>query len=211
MGLASIHGTRLAAGLSLAALVVITISDFLLTDFWDRNAMATSIVADVLVLVVGVAVLNEFVAYRSRRRWQLVADYALSELASACRYTWITLAEWIGLASRREVTRDELRRILEQHGEAGALELAAAAARDPEARETLEGLVTDLETGSRTALATWAPVLVETPYASALSRYVEFQALLAGLDFVLWRSRSARCPDRASPRGRSGSPPGSPS
>src|SRR5918994_1598462 len=109
MGLASLHGTRLAAGLSLAALVAITISDFLLTEFWDRNAMATSIVADVLVLVVGVAVINEFLAARGRSRWQLVADYAMVELARTCRRIWVDLAEQIGVGKRAESTRDELR------------------------------------------------------------------------------------------------------
>jgi hypothetical protein len=201
MGLTSLHGTRLAAGLSLVALVAITISDFLLTDFWDRNAMATSIVADVLVLVVGIAVVNEFVAYRSRRRWQLVADYALSELASACRHAWITLAEWTGLASRREATRDEFRGILDRHGVHRVTELATQAANDPDAHRRLADLVTELAATSRLGLATWAPVLVETPYSSALNRYVEFQALLAALDLVLFEESVGKLPGPDEPQG----------
>jgi hypothetical protein len=202
MGLASIHGTRFAAGLSLVALVVITISDFLLTDFWDRNAMATSIVADILVLVVGVAVLNEFVAYRSRRRWQLVADYALSELTSACRHTYVTLAEAIGIASRAQVTRDQLRELIVAAGGAGRIvELAAIRAADQATRPDLLATVAELTAGSRTALATWAPVLVETPYAAALNRYVEFQALLAGLDLVLWEEAQGKLAGADEPRG----------
>jgi hypothetical protein len=200
MGLASLHGTRLAAGLSLVALIAITVSDFLLTEFWDRNAMATSIVADVLVLVVGVAVINEFVAYRSRRRWRLVADYALSELASACRHTWFTLAEWMGMASRRDVTREEFRHIV-RDSDARIAALATDEAQDPEARRRLQGLATELAAGSRTALATWAPVLVETPYSAALNRYVEFQALLAGLDVVLWEEAVGKLPDPGEPQG----------
>jgi len=202
MGLASLHGTRLAAGLSLVALVVITLSDFLLTDFWDRNAMATSIVADVLVLIVGVAVLNEFVAYRSRRRWQRVADYALAELASACRHAYVMVAEAIGLASRQEVTRNELRElILSAEGEARIAELAAARAADQEAREEMLANVGELIAGSRTALATWAPVLVETPYSGALNRYVDFQALIAGLDLVLWEELMGKRAAPGEPRG----------
>lgn len=37
--------------------------------------MVTSVVADILVLIVGVAVVNEFLEARSRRRWRRVAEY----------------------------------------------------------------------------------------------------------------------------------------
>jgi hypothetical protein len=169
MGLASLHGTRLAAGLSLAALIAITISDFLL--------------------------------YRSRRRWQLVADYALSELSSACRHAWVTLAELIGVASRREATRDEFRLTLDRHGDARIVELATEAAKDPDSHRRLQALVAELAATSRLGLATWAPVLVETPYSSALNRYVEFQALLAGLDLVLWEEVVGKVPGPDEPQG----------
>ena len=59
-----INGTRLAGGLSLIALILVTYSDLTLTRFWDRNAMATSMLADILVLLVGVAVVNEYLAAR---------------------------------------------------------------------------------------------------------------------------------------------------
>ena len=59
--------TRVGAVLSLLALGAVALSDFLLTGFWDRNAMVTSVVADVLVLIVGVAVVNELLSARSRR------------------------------------------------------------------------------------------------------------------------------------------------
>jgi len=60
MELTSTTATRLAAALSLIALAFISVSDFLLTNFWDQHAMVTSVVADVLVLIVGVAAVNEF-------------------------------------------------------------------------------------------------------------------------------------------------------
>ncbi len=119
MGLVSITSTRLAGVLSVVALVLITISDFTFTEFWDTNAMATSIIADVLVLIVGVAVVNEFITARSRRSWQLVAEYGLVELARACRRVWIGLAEAIGVGSRRELTREELRQMVATSTRAG--------------------------------------------------------------------------------------------
>jgi hypothetical protein len=164
--------------------------------------MATSVVADVLVLVVGVAVVNESLASRSRRQWRGVADYALTELSGSCRHTWITLSEAIGFADRGRMSRDELRTvILAEDGAARVVELAAARAADRDSCGELGGVVTQLAMGTRTALATWAPVLVETPYAAALNRYVEFQALLSALDLVLWEQATGKRPNPGEPQG----------
>jgi hypothetical protein len=65
--------TRVSALLSMVALAAVALSDFLLTGFWDRNAMVTSVVADILVLIVGVAVVNEFLAARARRERRLLS------------------------------------------------------------------------------------------------------------------------------------------
>jgi ABC-type thiamin/hydroxymethylpyrimidine transport system permease subunit len=81
----SIRLTRTSAALSILALAAAALSDFLLTGFWDRNAMVTSVVADILVLIVGVAVVNEFLAARARREWRLLSDYGLVELGETAR------------------------------------------------------------------------------------------------------------------------------
>jgi hypothetical protein len=186
MGIFSISSTRLAGVLSVIALILISISDFTFTEFWDENAMATSIVADVLVLVVGVAVVNEFVTARSRRRWEIVAEYGLVELARSCRRVWIGLAEAIGVGSRTEVTRDELRQMVQDHAESGELErLAAAAVRSPDQRHTMHDVVSELVFDSRAALTSWAAVLVESTHSDWLGRFAELQALLGRLDLVL--------------------------
>jgi hypothetical protein len=190
MGLISIARTRVAGTLSVLALVALTLSDFLLTEFWDRNAMVTSIVADVFVLVVGVAVVNELFASRSRRRWQAVADYALVELSRACRHVWVSLSEAIGLARRQEVTLPALRDLLDRD-EDRIVELAEAA-HDSDARRALHEVVAEVAARAGDALTSWAPVLVETPDAVALSRYVELQAMLANLDLALWEEAEGR-------------------
>jgi hypothetical protein len=186
MGWFSISSTRLAGGLSVLALVLITISDFTWTEFWDENAMATSIVADVLVLVVGVAVVNEFLAARSRNRWRAVAEYGLVELARSARRTWIGLAEAIGVGSRTELTREELRELVQDHAESGRLrDLAHEAAATEQGRRTLNAVVSDLVVDSRAVLTSWAAVLVESAHQDSLARFAELLALLARLDLVL--------------------------
>lgn len=192
MSFASTTTTRTAAIISIVALIAAAISDFLFTEWWAENAMATSIVADVLVLIVGVAVVNEFVTARSRRQWQLVADYALVELASSCRHVWLRLAEQVGVGSRDERTRDEMRALLDSRERLH--ECARSAVRDPSARDGLRKEISDLVESSRDALTSWAPLLVETPHASSLSRYVELQALLSRLDLALWEEATGKRP-----------------
>ena len=198
MGFPSISTTRVAAVLSLVALAAVTASDFFLTSFWNENTMATSVIADILVLIVGVAVVNEFVAARSRRQWSMVADYALVELASSSRHVWIGLAEQIGLASRQEVTRDEFRKLI---GDDEQLrECALDAVSDADRRRDLHDVVAALVGGSRATLTNWAPLLVETPRAVQLSRYIELQTLLSRIDLVLWEEVEGRQPSFAGSR-----------
>jgi len=193
----SISSTRLAGTLSLVALVAITISDFTWTEFWDTNAMATSIVADVLVLIVGVAVVNEFLSTRSRGRWAIVAEYGLIELARSARRVWIGLAETIGVGSRAELTREELRDQVRDHAESGRLrELAHNAASSTDGRAALREVVQDLVDDSRAALTSWAGVLVESSHQDSLARFADLQALLARLDLVLDMEAQGRRPDR---------------
>jgi hypothetical protein len=191
----SISSTRLAGVLSLVALILASISDFTFTAFWDENAMATSIVADILVLVVGVAVVNEFLVARSRSRWRLVAEYGMVELARSCRRIWIGLAETIGVGSRIERTRDELRNLVEGHFESGELErLAREAAGTPEGRKRLSEVVSDLVVDSRATLTSWAGVLVESAHSDAIAQFAELQALVGRLDLVLEMEATGKRP-----------------
>lgn len=188
MELTSTTATRLAAALSLIALAFISVSDFLLTNFWDQNAMVTSVVADVLVLIVGVAAVNEFLAGRSRRRWRRVADYSLTELSSSSRHVWIELAQAIGVGRREELSREELRALVQSppDQERSLESLAGRLAGDPAGPGRLKPVVEEVIRTTRAVLTSWAPVLVETPYSAALSRYVELQMMLARIDVVLF-------------------------
>ena len=178
--------TRLSAALSLVALVAVALSDFLLSGFWDRNAMVTSVVADVLVLVVGVAVVNEFVAARSRREWRLLSDYAVVELGESARRIWGTLAQHVGVGKRESLTLDELRaRVRSREGAEATRQLALGVANDRDQRVSLHQVVSELAEEARARLGRWAPVLVETPYTRAVTNFVQLQARLTRLETVL--------------------------
>jgi hypothetical protein len=178
--------TRVSALLSLVALAAVALSDFLLTGFWDRNAMVTSVVADVLVLIVGVAVVNEFLAARARREWRLLSDYGLVELGEASRRIWVTLSEHVGIGKRESLTLEQLRALLHSgRGEQATRELALAAVEDRPQRRSLHEVVAELSEEARARLGRWAPVLVETPHPHAVTRFVRLQARLTRLETVL--------------------------
>ena len=178
--------TRFSAALSLVALAVAALSDFLLTGFWDRNAMVTSVVADVLVLIVGVAVVNEFLAARARREWRLLSDYGLVELCETARRIWGALAQHIGVGRRESLTLGELRDVVRsREGEETIGALAREVAGDASRRQELHQVIAELADDARDRLGRWAPVLVETPHTRTVTRFVELQMQLTRLQTVL--------------------------
>jgi hypothetical protein len=187
MGFASTTLTRASAIVSLIALAIVSVSDFLVTGFWDHNAMATSVIADLLVLVVGVAVVNEFLTARARREWRLLSDYGLVELGELSRHTWVMLAQNIGCGRRESLTLDELRQLVRSpEGEKTVREQALAAAADDARRRSLHELVTQLADDARARLGRWAPILLETKFPRVITRFVRLQVRLTRLQTVLW-------------------------
>jgi hypothetical protein len=187
MGLPSTTLTRVSAIVSMVALILVSVSDFVFTGFWDRNAMATSVIADLLVLVVGVAVVNEFLSARARREWRLLSDYGLVELGEAARHTWVMLAQHVGVGKRETLTLREFRALVQgEEADRTLRELALTVAAGESGRRSLHELVADLAENARARLGRWAPVLVETPFPHAVTRFVRLQARLTRLETVLW-------------------------
>jgi hypothetical protein len=91
------------------------------------------------------------------------------------------------VGKREALTLDEMRELVRSpQGEEATRELALSIATDTERRQSLHGLVADLAEGARSRLGRWAPVLVETPYPRAITRFVHLQARLTRLQTVLW-------------------------
>jgi hypothetical protein len=187
MGLPSTTLTRASAIVSIIALAVITVSDFVFTGFWDENAMATSVVADLLVLVVGVAVVNEFLTARARREWRLLSDYGMVELGEIARHIWVMLAQEIGVGRRESLTLAEMRDLVcSPDGERTVRELALEAATDDARRQSLYKLITEMAEDARARLGRWAPILLETKVPKVIIRFVRLQVRLTRLQTVLW-------------------------
>lgn len=171
----------------LALMVGAGVSDFLTGGFWERHAMLTSLLANVLVVALTVVVVNEVIERRGRRRWNLLAQSVLFELIQSARATWTGLVEVLGLG---EV----------QSGSVGALRSAASVARDlqrsspairelldsPERRAQLQRACAALCEHASEVIARWAPVMVGAgPYAEVFDRHVELSGRLQWLSDVL--------------------------
>jgi hypothetical protein len=149
--------------------------------------MLTSLIASLLVLAVTVAVLNEAIDRRDRRRWSVLAQYVLFQLVQSARATWMGTVE---LISGVEIETGATEGLLA--GARLALDTASFSAatramlEDPERRRVLQEMMVTLATHSRGVIVNWAAVMVGAgPYTEIFDRHVELQSRLDWLADIL--------------------------
>lgn len=177
----------LAAAIGLALLVAATVSDFVVGSFWERHTLLTSMLANVLVVAITLAVVNEFVERRDRRRWNLLAQAVLFALTQSARATWSGLVEVLRLG---EVRSGAVEPLLEGAAVARDTERVSEAIRellaDEERRAVLQRVTVTQADYASDVIAKWAPVMVNSgPYAEVLNRHVELAGRLEWLSSVL--------------------------
>jgi hypothetical protein len=173
------------AGTALVALAVI--SDLVIRPFWSSHPMLTSLVANLVVVAISVAVVNELIEARNRRRWSLLAQSVLFALVQSARWTWTTMLDVLQLG---EVQGGAMETILEGARVALDAERVSAAAtallEDPERRQRLQRTMERLSQHASEVIAARASVMVgAAPYAGMLDRHVELQARLEWVSSVL--------------------------
>jgi hypothetical protein len=89
--------TRLIAVVALLALAGAIASDFLAGSFWVRHALLAGLAASVIVVMLTVAVVNEVLELRRRRRWTVVAQYVMLARVRNARLIWTGVLEHAGL------------------------------------------------------------------------------------------------------------------
>ncbi len=177
----------LAAWLGVALVAAAGASDFVVSRFWERHALLTSLVANVLVVAITLAVINEFVERRDRRRWNLLAQSVLLALTQSARATWSGLVEVLRLG---EVRSGAVQPLLEGAALARDTQRVSSALdellADAERRATLQRVTATLADHTSQVIARWASVMVSaSPYAAVLDRHVELAARLEWLSSVL--------------------------
>lgn len=177
----------LAATVGLALILAAGVSDFVVGSFWQRHGMLTSLVANLLVVGVTVAVINQVVEGRDRRRWNLLAQTVLFALIQSARATWTGMLEVLELA---DVKSGSVQSMIEAKNVALDTARVGRAAdellRDRQRRARLQATSIALGNHASDVIAKWAPVMVSArPYAQVLDRHAELAARLVWLSDVL--------------------------
>jgi hypothetical protein len=172
--------------LALAVLVGAVVSDVLDGSFWVRHALLASLVGSVVVVMLTVAVVNEILERRRRRRWSVLAQYVMFELVRNARMIWSGILELAGLL----VTAGGQRESVESSRQAVRhTPLLTAAVReminDEDRYDGLRSEVAFLADHADETLGRWAAVMLGSEvYAEVIDRHVELGgdvAWIAGL------------------------------
>ncbi|HTU78475.1 MAG TPA: hypothetical protein VMF09_06925 [Solirubrobacteraceae bacterium] len=175
------------AALAVLLLAAAVASDPLAKSFWERHPLLSNLVASLVAVILTVAVVNEVLERRQRRRWSVLAQYVLMELVRSARLTWTTLMELLGLTFAGEETEAALSAGAEALRDTprviGAM---CALLADHERRERLHGLIERLMSRSDELLGRWAPVMLNSDaYAEVIDRHVELYTRLAWVGSLL--------------------------
>jgi hypothetical protein len=183
-------GLNVAAVFALAWLLVLLTSDFYAGRLWIDHPVTTATVASLSVVLVSVTLIEAVLNRRSERRWRLLAQYALLELAETAHAAWAVLVLVLdpvdigeqGLADPAYITR-----ILDSPERAPALKRTVEALlTDARARDRLrESLEETLDT-SRGLIGRWGVVLTgSSTYSELFDRHVEMIGRIHGLWYFL--------------------------
>ena len=176
-------GRRTAAILAILLLLVVAGSDFAIADFWVSHPMLTAIVSALVVVVLSVTVIEVVLSRRSERRWRVLAQQALIELAEAANASWTALSEPLGLQGASEMTPDQVRAALtsDATGPTVRREIESDLA-NAQIREQLAGKLDERLADGHQLLGRWAVALTASEtYAEIFDRHVELYGRVNGL------------------------------
>jgi hypothetical protein len=165
-------------------------SDFYASQFWLGHPVTTAILASLTVVLVSVTVIEVVLNRRSERRWRLLAQYALLELAEAARGAWGVL---LGVISEGNTGSDDpadpslVLEVLDSPERAPVLKRKIEAIlADPHNRDQLrKSLELALDT-SRELISRWGAVLTgSSSFSELFDRHVEMIGRTHGLWYFL--------------------------
>jgi hypothetical protein len=185
--------TRAAAALALLALAAGIASEQFAERLWVRHPLLAGLASSAIVVMLSVAVVNEALEVRKRRRWSVVAQYVMLELVRDARMVWVGIVELTGLMPA-------------DANQLAAIDAAACVVRDtPRLTKAVHSLLTDadrrrvlrdhvarLVVHNDEVLGRWAAVMLNADaYAEVVDRHVELAGSLAWLGSLLDQSGSS--------------------
>lgn len=177
--------TRALGILAVLGFVVGVLSDSLEPSFWSHHALLAGLVSSLIVVMLSVAVLNEALERRNRKRWSVLAQYVMLQLVGSARLVWVAIAEVAGVipSGSHETVRMGNLVFPREAVDAGALavrdtpRLSAAiggALASADRRAALRDAVARIEPHNDQVLGQWAAVMLNSDmYAEIIDRHVE--------------------------------------
>jgi hypothetical protein len=189
---------RVAGVAALLALVAGVISDAAAPRFWARHALLASLVASVIVVLLSVAVIDEVLERRRRRRWKVLAQYVMFELVRNARMTWSGILDIAGMLPTGTVRTDMLTLGAAAVKDTTALTAALnALANDGDRRVDLHSEIALLAEHADDVLARWAAVMLNAEvYAEVINRHVELAGDITWIASLLDSSHPPDDPGR---------------
>lgn len=192
---AYLRPTRMLAVLALLALVGGIVSDGLERRFWIDHPLLAGLAASAIVVLLTVALVNEALERRSRKRWRVLAQYVMLQLVRDARLAWTGMAELAGLMPAGQEAADRYVPAAAASLDAGADAVRhtarlTAALRElvsqKDGRRRLYDEVTCFVEHNDEVLGRWAAVMLNADvYAEMIDRHVELAGDLAWLGSVL--------------------------
>jgi hypothetical protein len=185
---------RIAALGAVALIALLVSSDFYASQFWLGHPVTTAFLASLTVVLVSVTVIDVILNRRSERRWRLLAQYGLLELAETARGAWGVL---LGVIYEGNSGRDDsadpshVIEVLDSPTRAPVLKrkidtILTDPVRRDELRESLEQTLAT----SRELISRWGAVLTgSTSFSELFDRHVEMIGRIHGLWYFLTYGR----------------------
>jgi hypothetical protein len=192
-----------AALCGVAALLLLVSSDFYAGRFWVEHPATTAILGSLVAVLLSVTVIEVILNRRSERRWRLLAQYALLELAEAAHAAWGVL---IGIVHDEGGDDHELAeparitQILDSPERAPVLKRnIEVLLTDAHKRDQLRGSLEQSLDTSRGLISRWGVVLTgSSSYSELFDSHVEIIGRIHGLWYFLTygarRGRQFRAP-----------------
>lgn len=160
------HLTIRAVGIAAVVVAVLLCLSEWWTGFWSEHQMLGAFVSGLILFAIGSALVNEYLAARSRRRWRTVAALALREFQASCHRIEQSVNGVLNEASTGHV----------RHSAAelsGIRDSASEVISDAQRRLALKQAIDDQLQSARPTVIAWAPVMIgESHYVGYLEQFV---------------------------------------
>jgi hypothetical protein len=181
--------TRAGAALALLALAAAIASEQFAEHLWVRHPLLAGLASSAIVVMLSVAVLNEALEIRGRRRWRVLAQYVMLELVRNARMVWTAVVDLAGLmpADANPATAiDEAARVVRDTPRVTSAVRGLLA--DADRRRVLRDQVARMVVYNDEVLGRWAGVMLNADaYAEVVDRHVDLAGSLAWLGSLLER------------------------